>query len=223
MSDLSAGALTGPRLLTQPIEEYIGTYNDGVGLSAYKQWQVVPSYTNAVFNEQYFDIDAYQMDKLTLVPSGASLNDPGIYTIVNPFADSQQYVIDMITQTRLDPNQVVEDFQTLYNLPGDPVSTEDFSQILFGRFRWQAPTTDFSTGATGINAMTNISQGTFGSAEPTTANKLYCYRFVIMVATNLVGITIAVPATRFLLGATIVKEDELSFMMRQKRSFELQS
>lgn len=223
MSKESKRALTGPRLLTQPVEEYIGLYDPVVGLPDYKNWQVVPGNTNAVYNETYFDIDAYQMDELTLVPSGASLNDPGVYTIVNPFADSQQYVIDMITQTRLDPAQVVTDMVSFYNLPGDPLSTEDFTQILFGRFRWQAPTTDFSTGATGINAMTNISQGTFGSAEPTTANKLYCYRFVIMVATELPNITIAVPATRFLLGATVVKEDELSFLMRQKRSFELQS
>ena len=73
MPERSVGALTGPRLLSQPIEEYIGTYTDGVGLPDYKQWQVVPGHTNAVYNEQYLDIDAYQMDQLTLVPGSISV------------------------------------------------------------------------------------------------------------------------------------------------------
>jgi len=221
MSKESIRALTGPRLLTQPVEEYVGVYEDSVGLAPYKNWQVVPGYTSAVYNESYFDIDAYQMDGLTLVPSGASLNDPGTYLINNPFGDSQQYVIDMITQTRLNPAEVVAN-AIQRNLPGDPLSKHDFTQILFGRFRWQAPSNQFEALIT-YKPLTNISQGTFGSAEPTTANKLYCYRFIIMVASELTNIGITAPATRFLLGATVVKEDGLSFLMRQKRSFELQS
>ena len=63
--------------------------------------------------------------------------------------------------------------------------------------------------------------GSYGSAGPTTVSKLWCYRIIRIAATDLDNQVLTVPATRFVLAATIVKEEELPYQMRLKRSFEL--
>jgi hypothetical protein len=40
-------------------------------------------------------------------------------------------------------------------------------------------------------------------------------------ATTFAGITLQLPAARTILGASIIKEPDLEYMMRQKRSYEL--
>jgi hypothetical protein len=63
--------------------------------------------------------------------------------------------------------------------------------------------------------------GTFGSASPTAVQKLWIYRVIVPGAGSGDPIIIQVPASRFVLAADIVKEDDLPYMMRLKRSYEL--
>jgi hypothetical protein len=84
-------------------------------------------------------------------------------------------------------------------------------------FRLLTPQTDFSI----TNLLLPATGGSLGSAEPTAVQKLWVYRVLIPTATDLSTSTWVVPATRFVLGAEIVKEDDLPYMMRLKRSYEL--
>ena len=84
--------------------------------------------------------------------------------------------------------------------------------------------TSLKNGIIGANNLqSTVTGGSYGSGEPTTREKLYLYRFIVV--STLVPFTgpegIIAYDTRFILGANIIKESELSHMMRLKRSYEL--
>lgn len=215
-SKTSTRSLTGPRVLERAVPEYIGTYVDGQGFPSYKTWTTNAA-GNAIMHESYFDLAGYTRDYLTLVPSGASIQDLGYYTTSGTSPGTALIVLDIISQERLELQAVVDDWADTANVPGHPTSTEDFEQIIYGRFQWLAPTLDF----TFTTALTPVSRGNFGSGSPTTVEKLWCYRILMPQSIDLTDDRIVVSSSRFVLGATIIKEDELPFLMRQKRSYEL--
>jgi len=213
-------AITGPRLMEKMVDEYIGEYSTPDSqFPAYKGW--VPSADGlTLMHESYLDLSGYTADHLTAFPINAGLQDPGYYTVaaagIN--ASTRLVVLDLMSQERLDIEEVDTDWRGSKNVPGMPTSTTDFEQIIMGRFRMMAPQTDF----TYVSALSPIAGGDFGSASPTTVAKLWCYRFLLYSAEEpYVGAGLEVNATRFVLSATIVEEEDLPFLMRQKRSFEL--
>lgn len=213
----AANALEGPTTLERGVDEYIGIHTGGK-FPGYKGWTTSAS-GGVLMHESYFDLGGYEREYLTIFPTNAALQDNGYYTTTVADATTNLVVLDIISQERLNINDVENDWQTFRNVPSNPTSTEDFEQIIFGRFRFMAPTTSFTYGL----ALTPVSGGSFGSGSPSTAQKLWCYRFLIYDAVSLDGVKLEVNATRFLMAATIVKEDDLPFMMRQKRSYELSS
>lgn len=212
-------ALTGPRLMEKMVDEYIGLYSTpDNSFPAYKGW--VPSNDGlTLMHESYFDLSGYTNDHLTTFPVNAGLQDPGYYTVAAAGIDgsTRLIVLDIMSQERLDIEAVDTDWRGSKNVPGMPTSTEDFEQIILGRLRMMAPQTDFRY----VSALSPIAGGEFGSASPTTVAKLWCYRFLIYSSETYVGAGLEVNATRFVLSATIIEEEDLPFIMRQKRSFEL--
>ena len=84
-------------------------------------------------------------------------------------------------------------------------------------FRLLTPQTDFAVSTLLLPA----TGGAFGSAEPTAVQKLWIYRIIIPVALDLTDTIWTIPPTRFVMGAEVVKEDDLPYIMRLKRSYEL--
>jgi len=212
--------LTGPRILERTVDEYIGLYDVSEGkFPGYKGW-VSSAAGGVLMHESYFDLGGFEREFLTLFPTNAALQDPGYYTSSAHTITTNMVVLDIISQERLSIVNVENDWRVNRNVPNMPTTTEDFEQIIFGQFRWMSPSTSFSF----TTALTPISQGNFGSANPTTADKLWCYRFLIYENDEgFSGVTLECAATRFVLGATIAKEDDLAFIMRQYRSYELAS
>ena len=71
-----------------------------------------------------------------------------------------------------------------------------------------------------------IQSNDFSSLEPTAADCIYCYRFLILPRSTTgaptTGLTqMQIPAKRVLLNATTDKEPEIEYLMRLKRSYEL--
>ena len=209
-------ALEGPRVLQKSVDEYTGVFLDGYGFPAYKGW--VPSTTGAaLMHEQFIDLSGYSNDQMTVIPTGATLQDPGYYITTGVSPVTSVFVIDIISQEKLLVDDVEDDWRTTGNVPSMPTSREDFNQIIFGQARWMAPSTNF----TFLTGLTPISQGQFGSASPTTVAKLWLYRFLIYGTIDATNDLLTCNATRFVIGATAVKEKDLTFLMRQKRSYEL--
>jgi len=219
MSDATATrALTGPRILTKEVPEYLGTYLPGTGFPTYKNWYASTT-GNTVYHESYLDLSGYTQDFLTLMPQQVTLQDPGYYTVQGiENTLTAIYMIDVVSLERLNIDEVEADWLTSFNAPGMMTTTEDFEQIIFGQFRWLSPQTNF----TEVTALAPISGGSFGSGNPSTVAKLWCYRIAIGSTGGFAPTDrLTINATRFVLAATVIKEDDLPFLMRQKRSYEL--
>lgn len=223
----SKGALLGPRILTKDVgrahfqwDMTEGKYIPAVTGLPESDWQ---GHGLGLYWENYFDLSGYNLDDLTLVPTLMDLQDAGIYYTGNfqkptGTADEALFVVDIMSQERLDINDTfVNIIQTDFPSVGNSGTT--FEQILMCNVRYMRVRTTY-----GENVLQNtITGGSYGSGEPTTVQKLWLYRFIVplLAVPNIGGEEIICNCTRFILGANIIKESELSHMMRLKRSYEL--
>ena len=67
----------------------------------------------------------------------------------------------------------------------------------------------------------NVSDQQFGSLGATTADKIWIYRFIILLGIPSDGAAVKCPPFRPVLDINVEAESENAFMMRQKRSYEL--
>ena len=221
----STRALTGDRILTQNVPSYAGISDVTLAWSEANGWQSVGGTigVSGLMYENYFDLSGYELDDLTLIPMAAKLQDgmPSFYTPAVPANTNQGlWVVDIISQERLDPEVVCTNIALANNLPGLSTTRDEFNQLLMCDARFMA--LDTTIGAT-TNLVTTT-RGQFGSLSPTAVAKLWTYRFVL-VGRGILGIDpndeLSIPGTRFVLAANIIKEEELPYMMRLKRSYEL--
>jgi hypothetical protein len=97
-------------------------------------------------------------------------------------------------------------------------TTEDFTQIIMGQYRCMVvPNT---TGA-GVSLLQAVTGSSFGSGEATAASRLWVYRVIRINGTKPATSILKIPSSRFILVGSVVDEEELPYMMRLKRSFEL--
>jgi hypothetical protein len=209
---MSKGALEGERTMTQMVPALQQLTKGVSGWAGAAGWEAGAS--DILMYETYFDTSGYALSDLTVFPMGALLQDPGRYTCTNPNVAVQ--VVDMICSERISHTDAY-DWITRNTMPGMVGTTMDFSQILWGQYRTLLGQASFQAQAT---EYLTASSGLFGSGQPSTAEKLWCYRFIVVVNSQENDI-IDVPASRFVLSAIIAAEKELAFLMRQKRSYEL--
>ena len=211
----STRALAGPRTSSVLIPNYEGvrgptTWSEGNG------WMTQANFP-VVYYESYLDHSGFVNDSMTTFPESAAIQDPGRYTLTNDGIAMQ--VLDIISVERLFP-AVVEQLLRLNNsVPGMLASEQDWSQIVWGQYRTLLPQGTFQGNT---SQYLTAEMGSFGSGQPTTAAKLWVYRFVITngaVDTN----AMTIPASRIILNSIHAKEETKSFLMRQKRSYELGS
>jgi len=208
----SERALSGERTMSQMFPEYSGSYT--TLWAKYKTWQNSVSNPNVVWNETYFDMSGYTRDDMTVFPIGITLQDPGLYIASN--AQIPMQVLDIVSQVRLSPGAVLADL-VLNNVPGMMESDVDWTQILWGQYRTFLGQAQYQANQT---IFLPASGGLFGSGSPSTAEKIYCYRFIITQgAAN--GDAMQIPASRVVMNVVSAAEEEKVFLMRQKRSYEL--
>jgi hypothetical protein len=164
------------------------------------------------------DLGGLELAKETFFPVGSTIQDPGIYQNDSETVPAMA-VIDIITDKLIDPSEVI-DFAYLYSNRGTMYgmigNADDETTIVMGSYR-------FMTGNSNLTypglMRTEVSTS-FSSGEPTAASKLYCYRIVQPWVSGSTT-AIAIPASRFYLTGVRDKEEDLVYMMRLKRSYEL--
>jgi len=216
--ETSVRALTGTRQLSTMLPSCIVTQK--IDQSGYEGdlngWRTYNS--NCVYYETFIDLSAHELDSLTFVPTGGLVQEPGVMLNTDPSVNGH-YVLDIITSERLDIPTVISDLQ-LSNAPGMSASPYDFTSIIMGTMR--VMTKDSSFAASFPNALIPLTSQTFGSASPTAASKLWCYKIVLFLVDPPQPTTLlSIPASRFILPGMVIQEKELAYMMRLKRSYEL--
>lgn len=234
---MARGALEGPRLMSKNVPSTLAVYGGDAGG---REWTVtngwVPIEQGAnygIYHESYWDLSGYTADKLTTVPSGISLQDGMAYFLQGYEAAEiegyQYYLVDIVSQERIDPLAVFTDCFGNGEQMGSPdtATRTDWTQSLFYQIRYMCKQTDYispSAPTFGKQLLLPATGGEYGSASPTTVEKLWLYRIIVPMGVDPIPVVYYnVPATRFVMAADIVKEADLEFLMRQKRSYELKA
>lgn len=201
--------------MTKDVPSLISSFNGATNqFDPANGWAVDTNGT--LYYESYFDLSGYELDDLTILIDVLALQDSNAYFLVNAVPDSRVDLIDVVSEERLDPDTVA-DLALNGEYPGTLQSTQNFDQVKYCSVRGMIPQTDFVS----ATLLSTAFGGSYGSSSPTTAAKLWIYRIVRVGGTDLTGQQLAIPATRFMMGANIIKESELPYMMRLKRSYEL--
>jgi hypothetical protein len=167
------------------------------------------------------DLAGLELAKETFFPVGTSVQDPMFYYNTSNLT-AAIHVIDLITDKLIDPLLAVQ-----MTVPGglNPLSGSNYGMqgdgndattIIMGNYRFKTGNTNF----TYPQVMRTEQASTFSSGEPTAASKLYCYRIIIPLVDGDTT-TIGIPAARFYLTGVRDEEPQLEYMMRLKRSYEL--
>ena len=235
MAKDSTRALTGMRTLSKQYMSGVMDWEANVGPGAISkfvpapiatapgfsetQWQGVDNKA-MLFTESYFDLSGYELDDLTVGIVDARVQDPGVYTYSG--LEDVFFCYDIYSQERLtvDDLKLIKSNHTLeaMSAPGMAAGPLDRSQIVFGMMRLFAK----NASITGLpTMMLNTRTVRFGSGNATAVQKLWTYRIVVFIQTPAGGDRIVIPATTHLMIADVQKEDELPYMMRLSRSYEL--
>tara|TARA_Y100000401_G_scaffold13014_1_gene8879 strand:+ start:201 stop:899 length:699 start_codon:yes stop_codon:yes gene_type:complete len=221
-------ALTGNRSMSVfvPRLQYVwdslaATWNaDG----ANTQWRLVDDFLGWSYST-YIDTSGYTRDELTIMFESIGQLEAGRTQFTNQ-SSARLHVVDLVLTQAIsedEEQQIMTEMRNSNIFPGSFLSAlpYDWEMVQYGRFREYLATT-VATGAQDVYAP--VADNQFGSLEPTTADKLHVYRFVMLVGwtpADNTTYTIRIPSSRMVTNTDIVKETDLSFMMRQKRSFEL--
>ncbi len=168
-------------------------------------------------SEEYFDLAGLAMDNKTIFPSGITVQRGRVPNITGGAVPGDNIqILDVITSIPIDVNDLTVLNNWINVGPGFPGSTLNFEHVLYFRgVRW---TTDLDTN----NAFPmKADEWQAGSMSPTASDRLYSYRLVV-VSLNAAATRIVSTNARHVLQVDVAEEPEYSYMMRLKRSYDLQ-
>ncbi len=187
-------------------------------------------------NKTYFDLSGYTRDYLTTYPQRITVQESGSYrmkedlvaqpptppTLITDWRGAM--VLDIITEEHITDDQVhdlVENVTVKEVSASFPEGPLEFQQVIYGRYRMMGHDNAIWTVQQGNLTVLNETQ--WGSGSPTTCDKLWIYRIIIPLGFYITDTDdyIICPAARYVMSATIDKENDSAYMMRQKRSYEL--
>jgi len=174
--------------------------------------------TNGLFvSENYYDLAGLSMDDETIFFEGMAVQQTGIPAITGAAGDNYiQY--DIMTSIPIDTSDVTMlGLFTVRGL-GFPGVELNYEHVLYQRTRRY--TLDLDT--TARMAMLALDEQS-GSMAPTASDRIYCYRIVALdVSTLASAANINVQPARYLIQAVPKAEPEYEYLMRLKRSYDLQ-
>lgn len=219
----STRALTGRRRMSIPMQPLYAEWD-----ALATQWSLLPDSKNWVpmngitgfYQEHYFDTSGYTRDDLTTMPVNAYVQEAGRYQVLSP-GSIRLVVMDIVMSERI-PNvtdMMTQIIATNSGVPSSFNSSYDWTQVQYLRFR---EFTGITQAGTVQDVFAPTSDQNFGSMEPTTADKLWTYKIVYVVGLPSSDFAnIRYPSSRTVLDIDVVKETDLTYLMRQKRSYEL--
>jgi len=165
------------------------------------------------------DLGGLELEKETFFPVGSAIQDPMIYSNHSSL-EPALHVFDLITDKLIDPLLAVQMVYGVSKLSGSNYGMlgdgTDATTIVMGSYRCMTGNTNLTL----PSMMRTEKVSSFSSGEPTAASRLYCYRIIVPLIDS-TGTEIGIPAARFYLTGVRDEEPDLEYMMRLKRSYEL--
>jgi hypothetical protein len=170
-----------------------------------------------IINKTYFDFAGLAIDDKTLFFQGATIQEPLNPLVFNQAAGDSLIMVDVMSQIPLTDDEY-SILLTNGNLAGGfGFDSLTFDQTIYLRIR--SFVVDLDTAAWG--SMVLVTDNQMGSLEPTASDRVYCARIVSMGSPT-TSDRIDIPGVRYILRATAKEEPEYEYLMRLKRSYELQ-
>jgi len=185
-------------------------------------YQLVPGTTGVgslyAYSKTFFDLAGLSMEEKTLFFDMAEVQTSSlpVFSGGGSPGDSIQ-IIDVMTSVPLTEDAtMLTDISYGFGFNG---SRQNFEHVIFARSLQYAVHLDL--GAYASPTLTASNQ--YGSGGPTASDRVYSYRFILIVtavASTVTGSTIV--GARHVLTTTPKEEQEYQYLMRLKRSYDLQ-
>jgi len=179
------------------------------------QWTPIQG-TQQFVSSTYFDLNGLAIDDETVFLDAATVQVATSPALVGQAGDSM-LIYDIMTSIPVDW-QSIDLTGWATNGLGFPGSLLNYEHVLYQRLqRW---TLDLDAQAAfPMMAMNEQS----GSLSATASDRIYCYRIVQPFSFSLGLTDVGVPPARYVLQLDAKKEDEYRYLMRLKKSYDLQN
>jgi len=180
-----------------------------------------PVVPQGVFHSStYFDLAGLTLEEKTLFFKGATVQQLGNPSITSGAAGDACLIFDIMTSSPMTADELTS-FNNNANFAGvSPTVTSGltFDQTIYARRREYVVSVDLAA----WGSMQLVSDDQLGSMNPTASDRVYSYRMVIV---SLAGTNkdVQVLGSRQILSAEAREEPEFQYLMRLKRSYELQN
>ena len=179
-------------------------------------WKPLPP--NGFYNEQILDLSGLSAQEKTIFFNGIAQQDDWAPVVTSGSAGDSINVLDVISSVPI-PSSSISSLYIYKNFQNAIVPTPTFEQTVY--FNINQYTIDLDNATWG--SMIKINQTQLGSLQPTASDRLYCYRIIVIAPDFSVGATaLGVGSVRYVIGANPIEEKEYQYLMRLKRSYDLQ-
>ena len=179
-------------------------------------WELMSPASSVVVSKDYFDLAGMTLQEKTLFFKSALVQEFQNPSHSNGAVGNNLFLYDLMTSSPMTNNQLVEFIQN-GNFAGGGAGLT-FDQTIYGRIRQYA--IDLDTAAWG--SFVQLSDNQVGSMSPTASDRVYSYRMLFVGAGHADNIQVTLFPARHILSADVKEEAEFEYLMRLKRSYELQ-
>lgn len=177
-------------------------------------WRIVNP-AGTFVSSTYFDLAGMSQREKTLFFEGAAVQEVLAPIHANGAVGDSLIVVDLMTTTPLTDAEVLN-FGLYGNTAGSPAHIS-YEETVYGRINQYV--VDVDTAAWG--SYVQVTSNQMGSLDPTASDRIYSYRGVI-AGTPTQGTKIELLGVRHLLQVEVKEEAEFQYLMRLRRSYELQ-
>jgi hypothetical protein len=191
-----------------------GIWSVGNGSSG---WRLLnPGGSSPVFcSDTFFDLAGLSQREKTLFFDAATVQDLLNPIVFNQAPGDSVIVTDLMTTKPLTDTQLTS--FTIFGNFAAPGASLTFEETVYARLNQYV--VDLDTAAWG--SMVQVSSNQIGSLKATASDRIYSYR-IVTGSTPFVGNRFDITACRHLLQAQAKEEAEYQYLMRLRRSYELQ-
>jgi len=200
--------LEGPRILDKGFSGGVITNDDPTTASA--TGGITQLSNNVFVQSSYYDLAGYTQNDLTAFFAGVTIQEE-----FSPTGTMAGFIVDMVTTHQLSSADIIDaHFSTAtLDLPGFALSTFDMNQVIYGRTR------TFNTSAEWLQ-ISEYGRTQWGTCSAATSEKIYLTRIIYTAIPIIPTTTITIPPCNYVTSIIVAEEPDLTFMMRQRRSYE---
>lgn len=201
--------LEGPRILDKGFSGGVITNNSPTDVTS--TGGISKLSDNVFVMSSYYDLSGYTLDDLTAFFAGVDIQEE-----FTPHGTIVSFIVDMITTHQLTSADIIgahfTDPTSTLDLPGFNLSTFDMNQVIYARTRTYNTSAEWGQ-------LSEYGRTQWGTCSASTSEKVYLTRIIYTAIPTTPGI-LNIPPCNYVTSIVVGREPDLTFMMRQRRSYE---